>query len=81
MIPHALFWPSPPTEVLVRDPVVMSATFGSLRLCVPSGWTDLQALEFAEDSEPCGALSGWRICGERVGCAEGDSFVHMVVGL
>ena len=65
----------------MRDPVVLDSRFGWLRLCVPGGWTDLQALEFAEDSEPCGASAGWRIRGERVGCADGDGFVHLVVAL
>jgi hypothetical protein len=65
----------------MRDAVVIEAKFGSLRLCVPGAWSDAQALEFAEDSEPCGASQGWRIRGERVGCKDGDGFVHLVVSL
>ena len=65
----------------MRDPVVLESKFGSLRLCVPGAWSDLQILEFAEDSEACGALSGWKIRGERVSCAEGEGFQHLVVAL
>jgi len=65
----------------MRGPVVMTSRFASLHLCVPGGWTDIQVLEFAEDEQPCGASQGWRIRGERLSCAEGDSFVHLVVGL
>jgi hypothetical protein len=70
-----------PKEVPVRDPVVIAATFGSLHLCVPGAWSDVQALEFAEDEQPCGASAGWKIRGERVGCKDGDSMVHLVVSL
>ena len=65
----------------MNDPVVMQANFGSLRLCVPSDWSDVQVLEFAEDEEPCGARSGWKVRGERVRCADGNGMVHLVVGI
>lgn len=67
--------------MMPRDPVVLEARFASLRLCVPGGWTDLQVLEFAEDEHACGALSGWRIRGERVACLDGDGMAHVVVGI
>ena len=65
----------------MRDPVVITATFGSLHLCVPGAWSDAQALEFAEDEQPCGASQGWRIRSERVGCKDDDDMVHLIVGL
>jgi len=65
----------------MRDAVILEVRFGSLRLCVPGGWTDIQALEFAEDEQPCGASSGWRIRGERVDCRDGDGMVHLVISI
>lgn len=66
---------------MARDPIVLEVSLGSLRLCVPGDWTDLQVLEFAEDEEPCGAKCGWKICGERLACRDGDGMAHVIVGI
>lgn len=81
MMPPALFWPSPSKEVPVRDAVVTIVKPYSLQVCVPSHWSDLQALEFAEDEEPCGTRSGWKVRGERIACLDGGGMVHLVVGV
>ena len=65
----------------MRDPIVIDSRFGSVRICVPASWTDLQALEFVEDSVPCGARSGWKVRGERKTCADDQDMIHLVVGL
>jgi hypothetical protein len=60
-----------------------------MQVCVPTNWTDEQAIEFAEREYPCGTEHGWSIrkqgdkslagADERVPCAERDGHVHIML--
>lgn len=60
-----------------------------MQVCVPRDWTDEQAEEFANQQNPTGIESKWRMkheddetlsgCAERVQCAECDSHVHIML--
>lgn len=59
-----------------------------MQVCVPSNWTDEQALAFAEAEFPCGTSVGWVIrkqgdyqlagAKERVACEGRSGFVHIM---
>lgn len=59
------------------------------QVCVPSDWTDAQAIEFAERANPCGTEHGWQIrregdealndAPERMPCADRPDHVHIML--
>lgn len=49
----------------------------SVKVCVPSDWTDERVVEFAEREYPCGTKKGWRIRPGRFRC-ENDATMVMV---
>jgi hypothetical protein len=71
------------------EPMVTRMKALDCQVCVPSDWTDEQVIDFAERRYPCGTTTGWHIRkdgdkflagdGERVGCAERQGFVHIVL--
>lgn len=60
-----------------------------MQVCVPSDWTDDQAIEFAEKSNRCGTENGWFVrkdgnprlnsAPERVPCAQRAGHVHIML--
>jgi hypothetical protein len=72
-----------------REPNVPKVGLLDMQVCVPSEWTDKQALEFAEGENPCGTQHGWSIrregsehlsgSPERVDCCELEGFVHIMI--
>jgi len=65
--------------------------FLDMQVCVPSSWTDDQAIEFAETENPCGTENGWAIrkegseylngSPERAECLDKNkcNFVHITL--
>ena len=63
--------------------------FLDMQVCVPAGWTDEQALDFAEKEFPCGTTNGWQIrregsealhgSPERVDCERNEDHVHIML--
>lgn len=61
----------------------------SMQVCVPKGWTDEQAVAFAEREYPCGTTNGWfvrkqgdrRLAGanERVQCKGLATHIHIML--
>lgn len=59
------------------------------QVCVPKGWTDEQAIEFANKAYPAGTTNGWQIVREgskwlagdpeRVPCEEDPDNVHILM--
>ena len=70
-------------------PEIVRSSFLCLQVCVPTDWTDEQAITFAEAKNPCGTTNGWSIrrAGdpdlsddpERNPCAEHKGFVHIML--
>jgi hypothetical protein len=60
-----------------------------MQVCVPTEWTDEQAIAFGESENPCGTMHGWAIRREgdellegdpeRVPCAKREGFVHIML--
>lgn len=63
--------------------------FLDMQVCVPAGYTDEQALEFAESQNPCGTEGGWMVrkegskylagAPERRECEEREGYVHITL--
>lgn len=62
----------------------------NIQVCVPEGWDDHKIESFANREHECGTTNGWVIrredadytpddYQERVGCADRDGFVHVVL--
>lgn len=61
----------------------------AMQVCVPTGWTDEEVLQFASISNPCGTMNGWQIRrqghealkgdDERVDCHDREGFVHIML--
>ena len=72
-----------------EGPVVTQAGGLSMQVCVPSDYTDIQVLEFAEKGNPCGTVCGWIIrtqghellngADERVKCRDRDNYIHIML--
>ena len=60
-----------------------------MQVCVPSDWTDIQVLYFAEIQNPSGTMNGWQIrrqgdtalmgAPERQPCASREGHVHIML--
>ncbi len=60
-----------------------------MQVCVPTEWTDRQALDFAKKENPSGTESGWHIRkqgsvllagdNERVSCEERAGYIHIML--
>ena len=71
------------------EPEVTRRSLLCMQLCVPSEYTNIQVLDFAEKENPCGTTNGWFIrlhgdkslngCDERVPCEKRVVFVHIML--
>lgn len=69
-------------------PMVTHTGLLDMQVCVPEGWTDNEAHDFASRENPCGTFNGWAMrkngdealggCDERVPCVERAGFVHIM---
>lgn len=60
-----------------------------MQVCVPTDWTDEQALAFAEAEYQCGTQGGWSVrkegdpalrgCPERMPCEARSGHVHIML--
>lgn len=74
---------------MTTEPQVTKAGVLDMQVCVPATFSDDEIVRFAEKEFPCGTTLGWqirkegseRLMGhpERVGCAERDGFVHVML--
>lgn len=70
-------------------PAVTCKGFLDIQICVPRGWSDEEAIAFAERENPCGTQAGWcirregdKMLGgkpERNPCEEREGFVHIML--
>ena len=73
----------------MEKPMVTRVGFCDMQVCVPKGWTDAQAEEFANTERPTGISSQWRMKHtgdetlrddpERMQCAERADCVHIML--
>ena len=74
---------------MTDEAVITKTGLLDLQVCVPTEWTDEQAINFAEGQNPCGTTAGWGIrheghrlldgAHERVACAKREGFVHIML--
>lgn len=71
------------------NPQVLRQGILDCQVCVPSDWTDEQAIALAEREYPSGTSNGWQIrrqgdealrgANERVECKERPGYVHIML--
>jgi hypothetical protein len=71
------------------EPEVTYRGMLDMQVCVPTDYTDEQALEFAGRENPCGTTNGWAIrkagdkalldSPERQPCADREGCVHIML--
>ena len=74
---------------MTNDPEVTRHGIIDMQVCVPSTFTDIDVLAFAERNNPCGTSNGWFIrkdgdkllAGdpERVQCEDRQDCVHIML--
>jgi hypothetical protein len=72
-----------------KSGMVLRAGVFSMQVCVPKGWTDKQVEEFANEENPTGTSSDWKIrrqgdpalhgTDERVQWSGDGNLVHIVL--
>lgn len=77
------------TASMNEDPAVVKAGLFDMQVCVPAYWSDAAVEEFANEKNPTGIGSKWKIrkeghemlagSPERVACTRRDQFVHIML--
>lgn len=78
-----------PEKVDHDNPCVTKSGLVLMQVCVPHGWTDEQAENFANSRNPTGIRSRWTVIKdgdeslkgdpERAKCKSRDGFVHIML--
>ena len=71
------------------EPIVTFASLLDMQVCIPNTWTDEQAEEFANEKNPTGIGSKWKMkhtgnptlegADERVQCYSWEGSVHIML--